>query len=82
MPGLMNDATMDSRQALLESLAAVADAGAVQLDDDRYIDFSVESEGKRMFEVGDGQGTVQLELTRAEMLQLHAALTRTLIEGP
>lgn len=70
-----------SRETLLASLEAVADEGAVQFDDDAYIDFSVKhGDDGRCFEAGDDEGgCVQLRLSRADLVRLHAALTRTLL---
>lgn len=71
---------MQTREALLASLIAVADEGAVTFADGSYVDFSqVEGDG-RAFEIGNQDGeAVQLTLSRAEMLALHSALTRALL---
>ncbi len=73
-----------TNQALLETLAAVADDGGVYFDeaatDGRYFDFSTVRDGSRQFEISDSCSVVQMDLNRAEMLRLHAALTRTLME--
>jgi hypothetical protein len=78
--------TMSEREMLLASLVLVnEDAGGVYFDydqdyDGRYIDWSCKlADGGRQFEVGDGTEGVQLELTRAELVRLHAALTRLLL---
>ena len=70
-----------TRETLLESLAAVADENGVYLHDDdgTYIDWSSQVDGKWIFEVGDDSEAVQVYLSRADLVRLHAALTRTLL---
>ena len=67
-------------ETLAASLVAVAQEDGIRLDDERYFDWSMPHEDGRSFEIGVDGECVQLDMTRAEMLALHAALTRTLIE--
>lgn len=70
------------RTALIAALGAVTDNDALQLgdkDDTRYFDWSIrEGDGVR-FEIGDDTESVALELTRAEMVELHKRLTLWLL---
>ncbi len=74
------------REQMIQALGLV-NKGGIEFDERdedgsprRYIDWSiVRYNGERAFEVGDGYGTVQFDLTRAEVLALHAALTATLL---
>lgn len=68
------------RDTLLSSLVAVADDGYVGFADGGYVDFSISDGEGRIFEVCEGCDTVRLTLTRSDMLRLHAALTRVLLE--
>ncbi len=77
--------TADSRDTLIMALLAVHDAGAAQFDDRGYADWSCRNQdGTYRFEFGetrlDGQ-VVTLDLTRTDLLALHAALTKTLLAG-
>lgn len=72
-----------TREQMIESLALVAEH-ALYLDGDadgRYLDWSCGNpdEGTRTLEVGDGAEAVQFDLTRDEIVRLHAALTATLL---
>lgn len=72
-------------EVLAASLAAAGSADsmpdALYFDDTRYADWSIRlDDGTRVLELGSLDGDVaQLELTLAEMRQLHAQLTATLI---
>ena len=75
-----------SKQALLESLAAVTDKDCLYLgncdDGDVYFDWTYQRNGVYMLEVGvhgDRDSVLQLDLTRQELQALHAALTATLL---
>lgn len=75
-----------TKDEMIQALGLVTNGGIQfdERDDDgtpgRYIDWStVRYNGMRGFEVGDGNGNVQFDLTRAEMVALHAALTATLL---
>lgn len=68
-----------TNEQLVASLTAVQEADGVYLGDDRYVDWSSRDGGKYIFEAGDGIDTVQLTLTRDDLLKLHAALTLTLL---
>ena len=67
-------------QELLDSLIAVHDDG-VYLTDVQYIDWSTPAEGGgRRLEISGEDGVVTaLDLSPAALLQLHAALTATLL---
>jgi hypothetical protein len=70
--------------AATDLLTALMDA--VTFDDGSYIDFSCPAQvgdySTRLFEVGAADGTVvHLEMDRQAMLELHAALTATLLSG-
>jgi len=75
-----------TKDEMIQALGLVSN-GEIQFDerdDDgtsgRYVDWSiVRYNGMRALEVGDGYGTVQFDLTRAELVALHAALTATLL---
>lgn len=73
-----------TRGEMIEALRHVTDGG-IQFDEQgeeggRYVDWSiVRYDGMRAFECGDGRGNVQFDLTRAELVALHAALTATLL---
>jgi hypothetical protein len=63
---------------MIASLTALSTHGAY-FDDDQYLDWSSTIDGGRRLEVGDGADCVQLELSHAQLVQLHAALTATLL---
>lgn len=68
-----------TREQMIESLALVAEH-STYFDDGRYFDWTTRDEdGTRTLEAGDGDDAVQVRMTRDEMLQLHAALTATLL---
>lgn len=78
----MRTLTCMTTRELLDSLTVVHTEEAVTFDDHRgYIDWSTRhSHDVRTVEIGDRNGnTVELILTHADLLQLHAALTLTLI---
>lgn len=68
--------------SLIETLQAVHGTDGCYFDDDAYLDWSSIINGVRHMEVGDGEGTVSLRMTRARMLALHAALSATLLADP
>jgi hypothetical protein len=83
--GQEGPATVD-RDHLIASLTAVhTDSDdAVCFDDERYIDWSTtvnhrDTGAGRMFELGNSTEAAQIDLSRAEMVQLHTALTVTLL---
>jgi hypothetical protein len=68
--------------ALIASLTALhTDAeDAVTLDGDGYLDWSIRlTDGGRQLEVSDGTDAMALDLSRADLVRLHAALTLTLL---
>jgi hypothetical protein len=69
------------RTALLASLTQIADPTGVAFDDDRYVDWSTKlDDGGVRMEAGDGDGNVaQLDLSHAELVELHTALTLYLL---
>lgn len=71
------------REQMITSLGLVATHGLYLTDDGSngpYIDWSaVDSAGLRAIEVYDGYASTQLLLTREQLVQLHAALTATLL---
>jgi hypothetical protein len=72
-------------ETLIASLTAVGESGGWYADsaDSRYVDWSSRtSEGEYVMEVGVTDGdieTVRFEMTRDELVALHAALTLTLL---
>lgn len=60
------------------ALAALATHG-VYWDEDQYVDWSSTTDDGRRLEIGDGDECVQLQLSHAQLVQLHAALTATLL---
>ena len=68
-----------TREQLLASLTGVKSGGWYG-DDDRYVDWSTRTEaGEFQVEVGDGNDAVVLTLSRAELADLHRALTVALL---
>lgn len=72
-----------TREQLIASLTATDDSGwYAQADDDSpYLDWSTQlADAGRRLEAGDEDGeAVTLDLTRDELVQLHRALTVTLL---
>lgn len=71
-----------TREQLIASLTAHAPGGwwPSPDDDTRYIDWSVRNpDGSYQVEVGAGADAVQMEVTRGELVELHRALTITLL---
>lgn len=74
------------REQMIQALG-LASKGGIDFDGEdedgskgRYIDWSVvRYSGKRAFEFGDGYSTAQFDLSRAEVMALHAALTALLL---
>lgn len=70
---------MTQTELLIASLTT-ADNRGVQFDDgDRYFDWSAATAGGVQMEVGNGASTVQVEMTRDEVLALQQTLTAWLL---
>lgn len=68
-----------TREQLIASLTGVKSAGWYG-DEGRYVDWSTRTgSGEFQVEVGDGYDAVQLVMTREELVDLHRALTVTLL---
>jgi len=72
----MKTAPAMARAELLETLAAVGETSGVYFEDDgRYLDWS-----GNVLELGtDGEG-LNFEVSRADLVRIHAALTRHLLQ--
>jgi len=78
-----------TREQLLAALEMVAGnvTDACFLDDDgisgRYFDWSGhDGRGTKIMEVGNGETEVMFAVSRADLVKLHAALTKYLLSGP
>lgn len=69
---------MTKTEQLIASLNT-ADNRGLQLDDDRYIDWSSPTADGVVMEVGNGSETVQVDMTRDEVLALQQRLTAYLL---
>jgi hypothetical protein len=74
---------MPNTETLIASLTAVGEHGAWYPGDDsdlRYMDWATRTPaGDYRMEVSDGENTAQFDLTRAELVALHTAITLTLL---
>ena len=69
---------MTQTELLIASLTT-ADNRAFHIDDDSYLDWSVETAEGVQFEASDGEGVVQIAMTRDQVLALQQRLTAWLL---
>lgn len=69
-----------TRDQLIASLTATTDTAGWFADDGRYADWSEQlADGGRRLEAGTDTEAIQLDLSRADLVALHQALTLTLL---
>ncbi len=73
-----------STESLIASLAVQDPTGIADVDEENwYFDWSTQlDDGKRRMEISDSEETVQIDMTREDMVRLHAALTVYLLTNP